>query len=394
MTTRLTIIPRFAARAAVLSLLLGGAAACEDDPTRITRDDFEPELEEPVAIWIQDRWQGRDPLGQAAVQLRWGLPDEWDGEVFRVYARESGGGDYFLIATVTSCVNRECVYTDTNVVPGESYDYFVAAVDERSDDEIGESDPWQVTVPAVDEPDMPTGLTTIALDNGIFVSWASVGAEKYRVFLEGVDTDSVFFEIGATDATGYLDSRAENGIRYEYRVAAVGADGHVSRRSDAVEGIARPDYHAELIYTQADSSLASGFRFVGSEDDNPIVAGTSTQAQWRLESVGGQLRIVPLGQTRVTQGVFTTDLSCGPGSEPDCEFVQTAPAASSFGTTPAVVSPGNTYVFQVTDGAETHYGKIRVQGAGTDAAGRQLVVFDWAYQLVANEPSLNLAPAR
>jgi fibronectin type 3 domain-containing protein len=235
MTTRPIHIPRFPALVAVLTLALGGLAACDDDPTRVTRDDFEPELEEPVAIWIQDRWQGRDPLGQAAVQLRWGLPDEWDGEVFRVYSRESGGGEYFLIATVTSCANRECVYTDTNVVPGESYDYFVAAVDERSDDEIGESEPWQITVPAVDEPDMPTGLAAIALDNGIFLTWTSVGAEKYRVFLEGVDTDSVFFEIGATDATGYVDGRAENGIRYAYRVAAVGADGHVSRRSDSAD---------------------------------------------------------------------------------------------------------------------------------------------------------------
>ena len=110
--------------------------------------------------------------------------------------------------------------------------------------------------------------------------------------------------------------------------------------------------------------------------------------------MGGQLRIVPLGQTRVTQGVFTTDLSCGPGSEADCEYVAEAPAESEFGTDPVEVSAGNTYVFQVIDGTQTHYGKIRVQGGGTDAAGRDLVVFDWAYQLVANEPALNVAPAR
>jgi hypothetical protein len=171
----------------------------------------------------------------------------------------------------------------------------------------------------------------------------------------------------------------------------VDAEGFVSRRSDLATAIARPDYHAELIYTVADSALASGFRFAGSEGENPIVAGTSAQAQWRLEASGGELRIVPLGATRVTDGIFSTDLSCGPGSEADCIYVDEAPAAAEFGTTPVVVSTGNTYVFQITDGGATHYGKIRVAGDGTDAGGRELIVFDWAYQLVPGEPSLNVA---
>jgi hypothetical protein len=390
MTTKVRSWLRFTLRPAGVALVLLAASACEDDDDGIVGvpDDFEPELEEPVPVWKQETWQGRDPLGQSAVELRWSLPEEWDGEVFRVYSRESGSGDYFLIATVTSCADRRCLYTDVNVEPGESYDYFVAAVDERTEEEVGASEAWQVTVPGIAEPTMPTGVTAITLDNAIFLRWESVGAEKYRVFLEEVGEDSVFFEVGATDGTGYLDGRAENGTRYAYRVAAVDEDGFVSRRSDFAIGIPRPDYHAELVY----SPLASGFRFVASEDQNPSVAGTSPQAQWRLESAGGELRIVPVGQTRVTAGIFSTDLSCGPGSEADCEYVAVAPAASAFGTASVPVSTGNTYVFQVTDGGATHYGKIRVHGGGTDAAGRELVVFDWAYQTVANEPALNLAP--
>jgi hypothetical protein len=94
----------------------------------------------------------------------------------------------------------------------------------------------------------------------------------------------------------------------------------------------------------------------------------------------------------VTQGIFTTDLSCGPGSEVDCEHVAEAPASSAFTTAAVPVSAGNTYVFEVSVGGQTHFGKIRVHGSASDGAGGSVVVFDWAYQLVANEPSLNVSP--
>lgn len=376
-----------------IALLLGGTACDDDNGVVVTPGDFEPELDVPVATWVEEGWQGRDPVGQAGVELRWTLPDAWNGEVFRVYSRESGGGDYFLVATVTSCAERQCVYTDINVAPGETYDYFITAVDERSDEEIGESEVRQVMVPNAAQPTEPADVTALTLDHGVFLQWASAGdADHYRVFLEGEGADSVFLEVGSTDGTGYLDSRAENGTQYTYRVAAVSVDDYLSRRSEAVAAIPRPDYHAELIYPTADSALASGFQFTETEDDNPIVAGTSAEAQWRLEASGDDLLIVPLGQTRVTQGIFTTDLSCGPGSEANCEYVAEAPPSSDFGTTSVTVSTGNTYVFEVAVDGQPHFAKIRVIGDGIDNGGNRVVVFDWAYQLVANEPSLNVAP--
>jgi hypothetical protein len=377
----------------VAMLLLATVAACDDDNgVAVPPENFDPELIDARATWIEAGWLGRDAFGDAAVELRWTLPDEWDGEVFRVYSRAGGSGDYFLVATVTSCASFECVYTDINVEPGRSYDYFVAAVDERTNEEVGESEALQVAVPNEAQPAMPTGVIAVALDNGIFLRWGSTGAEKYRIFLERIGADSVFFEIGATDGVGYLDSRAENGTSYTYRVAGLDQDGYVSRRSDGAEGIPRPDYHAELIYPLTDSALASGFRFAASESENPIVAGAAAEAQWRLEDSGGELLIVPRGQTRVTQGIFTTDLSCGPGSEVDCEHVAEAPASSAFTTAAVPVSAGNTYVFEVSVGGQTHFGKIRVHGSASDGAGGSVVVFDWAYQLVANEPSLNVSP--
>lgn len=384
-------------RAALCGIVALLAVACssDDDPVVVgPGNDVVPEITEVRTIWVEEGWSELEPVGTPGVQLFWELPDDWDGEVFRVYSRGGSTGDYFPIATVTSCAEGQCVYTDTNVEPGQTYGYFIVAVDEGTDEEVGESEVRDVTVPSGGSPDVPTGLTAVALDSAVYVRWESVEAAKYRVFLEGVGDEEVFFEVGATDGLGYVDFRTENGTAHTYRVAAVSEEGWVSSRSEAVSAIPRPDYHAELIFTTADSVQASGFRFATSGNENPILAGSSDDAQWRLELESGALRIVPVNGARVTGGTFTTDLSCGPGSESDCLYVDEAPAASEFGTTPVEVSAGNTYVFEVTHGGETHFGKIRVHGDAVDSAGRRLLVFDWAFQLMPGEPSLNVAPSR
>lgn len=375
--------------------LLLTACSDDDDPVIVGPGDRDPEIVDARSLWVEEGWEGRDPIGTPAVQLMWTLPDDWSEEVFRVYSRASGGGNYRLIATVTSCRDRSCLYTDTNVARGQSYDYFVATVDERRNVEVGESAPVSVRVPDAAPPAVPGGLRAIALDGGAFILWDGVGAARYRVFLLEADGEDLFVEVGATDGIGYVDTRAENGSLHAYAVAAVGhpdEGGYVGRLSETVSVIPRPDYHAELIFTHQDDPTQSGFRFRTTGDDSPIVSGSAADAQWRLEASPDGPVIVPLGSTLVTGGIFTTDLSCGPGSESDCEYVAQAPAAAAFGSGPVPVFTGNSYVFQVQVSGQTHYGKIRVQGDGVDGEGNHLVVFDWAYQMVPGEPSLNQQP--
>jgi hypothetical protein len=165
--------------------------------------------------------------------------------------------------------------------------------------------------------------------------------------------------------------------------------------SSGSRAIPRPDFHADIIYSSADNLAASGFRFVNRETDDPIVPGNAGNAQWRLETVGGVLRIQPLGQTRVTSGTFTTQLTCGPGSDANCVDINTAPADAQFNAVgaPVNVSAGNTYVLRVIGpDNRVHFGKVRVQGDTRDSQNRRLVVFDWAYQLRPDERSLNLNP--
>ena len=65
-----------------------------------------------------------------------------------------------------------------------------------------------------------------------------------------------------------------------------------------------------------------------------------------------------------------------------------APAAG-YSTAPIPVNPEFSYVFRVTgsDG-QVHFGVIRATLLGSDQDANDLMVFDWAYQLRANEPRL------
>ncbi|HET8654879.1 MAG TPA: hypothetical protein VFL93_05155 [Longimicrobiaceae bacterium] len=383
---------KFLARPACAALLISlTLAGC--DSTRVNGRYGGPEgptMDQVYAQWVDEGWDGTKPVGHPEVVVEWIAPTDFTNESFNVYSRRSGG-DWILSATVTSCASSRCSYHDRDVRAGERYDYYVATLDERTGEEAASDQSLPVTIPAYQPPATPAAPTAVSLDGAVFLQWPdAAGAQRYRVFQEQVDNQAVFYEIGASDGNSYLDDRAPNGHRYSYSVAAVDSTGRPGPRSPLVTAAPRPDYHAELLYALQVKPDSSGFRFVDSEAQVPTVPGTSTQAQWRLEITGGRLYIVPLGATAVTGGVFTTALSCGPGSEADCESISTAPSSASFSTAPAEVLTGNTYVFRVVaDDGKTHYAKLRATGWTTDSAGPRALVFDWAYQLLPEEPSLN-----
>lgn len=339
--------------------------------------------------WILEGFDGARPHGTGVVELTWRLPARYDDEVFRIYGRRSSGGSYRLIATATSCLEGVCRYQDPNIHEGGSYDYYVATVDERDGIEEGTSEAIRIEVPDRPVVAPPGSPSVVALDNAVYVGWSSAGASKYLVLVsEAVGST---FTIGETDGLAFLDTRAENGGAYTYRVASVDGWGHVSDLVSTPTAYPLPDYFSEVIHVDADNAAASGFRFVDSGTLDPIVPGSSAAAQWRLEAPGGVVSIRPLGATAVTAGIFTTMLTCGPGSDDDCEDVREAPPSTRFGTAAVTALTGNTYVFRVVapDG-RTRFAKIRVQGIATDSQGRRVMVFDWAYQLRPDEMSLDI----
>jgi len=346
--------------------------------------------------WILEGFTGAgQPSGYPAVDLEWNPPSSWNGEVFRVYGRRAGESGFFLIATVTSCTSTGCVYRDRNVTAGQTYEYYVATANESSNLETATDFRETVHVPSASTPAAPLADSAVALDDAAYLRWrdGGVGASlwKYVVYLTRVDNTAYLYGLGETDGRAFLDSRATNGHVYGYRVAAVDTFEHVSALSPEMTVAPRPDASGELVYSFQTNAALSGFRFQSSEATDPVLAGTAGTAQWRLEHDAGGWRIVPLNGTAVLEypGGRTTALACGPGSDASCRAATRAPVAG-YQTTPVAVNPEYSYVFRVTgsDG-QPHYGVLRVQLLGSDGAGHDLMIFDWAYQLLPNDARLN-----
>ncbi|MQA88655.1 MAG: hypothetical protein GEU90_00265 [Gemmatimonas sp.] len=376
---------RFLAAVAAVGWLLTG---CESDVFGPV-GRYDPTDLDGAYNWIRENWSDGRVDGYPAIELSWEVPTDHNNEPFRVYSAY-GDGAFGLIATVTSCSDGLCRYTDTNILHGRTYDYYVVTLDERSGEEIGASE--SVTVEAADFPalSVPDAPTVTGLDGAAYIEWTGTGAPLYTVLAQREGERAIV--IGYTDGTSFFDELAQNGVQYDYYVATSDEWGHVSDLSQPGQGIPRPDFHADIVYSFSDATASSGFQFVASEADDPILAGDSPSAQWRLETVNETLWIQPLGQTAIDAGTFTTALSCGPGSEPDCLDVTVAPANSEFDTSAVAVEAGDTYVLRVlgSDG-QTHFAKMRVQGTSVDADGSRLILFDWAYQLRPDEPRLLLA---
>jgi hypothetical protein len=372
-------------------LLAIPVAACDALSTLAPQDGRDARSLTGQYAWIHQTWNQGAPVGFAAAELAWSLPPQYNREVFRIYARSASTSGYGLIATVTSCSESVCRYTDTNVAPGRSYDYYVASVDERTGSEIGTSVAVRVDIPQRPQLAAPAAPAVISLDRAAYVRWTVTGA--HRVMLLVQPENGTLFVIGETDGTSFYDDRAENGARYRYYVATVDEWGHVSPLSQPADAYPRPDFHSDVIYASNDLLSASGFRFVASETEDPIVPGVPTSAQWRLDVINGEFRIQPLSGAAIVAHGFTTQLTCGPGSDASCVDVRVVPTNAAFSTASFPVQAGFTYLVRVvgSDG-RYRYGKIRVQGTSRDSAGLRLMIFDWAYQLRPDERNLDLVP--
>jgi len=236
----------------------------------------------------------------------------------------------------------------------------------------------------------------VALDSALYLRWRDGGVGgalwKYLVYLVEVEGQAAMYRVGESDAAAFLDTRVRNGRRYAYRVAAVDTFGHVSALGALAAGVPRPDAALVLLWARPDDEARSGFRFPTSGTASPVVPGTSAAAQWRLDVDGGRLIVAPLGGTEIVGPLPSSALACGPASDPTCQAIERAPT-SGWIAAPLPLEVGATYVFRVRgEDGRLHYGKVRVELAGRDDAGRRFIAVGWAYQLRPDEPSLLRSP--
>lgn len=369
-------------RRAVMGALMASLAlaACDSDTFVVPAD--QPAA--PVALEAS-YWAG-------SVRVTWELGSAWNGEAFRVYSRRDTDADFFFIAEVTSCGGGFCLYEDVNVAEGQTYVYYVAAVDPDSGIETATEYSVEVFVPQYVPPPVPTGMDVVALDGALYLRWSDVARDApdfsfYRVYLAAGDGSE--FLLGETDSEGFLDQLAVNGETYSYFVTSVDDQGHESGASGVASGTPRPDFHGEWVYAHEDQPSFSGFRFQVAEDVNPIVAGSSSDRHFRLEVDGAGWWLVPGPEAEVYPAGFeTTQLKCGPAADVGCLDVPVAPT-SGYTFQDVSLTAQNSYVLRVRgDDGQTHYGVIRVELLGFDQDGNALMIFDWAYQTQADNPDL------
>ncbi len=332
-----------------------------------------------------------------AVNLQWELHSGWDGEAFRVYAKRTTDRDYYLVAEVSNCRDGLCSYSDINLSPGRSYEYYVASFDTRSGSETASDFAVEVFVPQPVAPPAPGSIDAVPLDNAIFLTWDDLARSAddfafYRVYLEGGDGQVVF--LGETDSEGFLDLLVENGSTYGYFVTSVDDLGHESGGSALAEGTPRPDFHGEFIYAFEDRPALSGFRFQEAEATDPIVPGASGDRHFRMEVDSEGWWLVPGPGVEVHGEAFaTTALRCGPAADAGCTDLRFAPGGG-YHQGDLAMTPGYSYVLRVpASGGQWNYGVIRVTHVGFAQDGA-IALFDWAFQLQPGNPALSTVGER
>lgn len=242
---------------------------------------------------------------------------------------------------------------------------------------------------------MPTQLAVVALDDANYVRWGSNARTAsdfayYRVWLV---TQGSSFLLGETDSEGFLDLLANNGQTYSYFLTSVDELGHESQGSQRATGTPRPDFTSERIYDFFDLPASSGFRFQTTEDNDPVLAGSAASRHFRLEVDNTGWWLVPGPNTAVyPNGFLTTALKCGAAADKTCSALEQAPT-TGYEVRDLGLAPQTTYVLRVRgDDGQNHYAAIRVQLLGSDGQGRDLMIFDWAYQLQPGNVSLSPQP--
>ena len=364
----------------VLLPMVLGLSACESDNLVYYEDGYAAPPEN-VAAWYYNR----------AVYISWELASSWKNDSFRVYGKRASDASYYRIAEVTNCIDGLCSYTDVNILPNITYEYYVAAV---SPSGLETPSDWavEVYVPFPDPPPDPGALEIVALDNANYMHWSDDARNApdfsfYRVYLAGSGGED--FILGETDSEGFLDLLALNGESYTYFVTSVDDQGHESSGSQMATGTPRPDYHGEWIYAYEDVPAQSGFRFAEDETTYPIVDGTFPGRHFRLEVDADGWWLVPGPGTAIYNGLFeTTALKCGVGADSDCVSLDKAPL-TGYTNLDMPLFPQTTYVLRVVgDDGLAHYAAIRVTLLGFDQDDAAIMIFDWAYQLQAGNPNL------
>lgn len=223
----------------------------------------------------------------------------------------------------------------------------------------------------VDEPPLPpVGITALALDNSVELSWIENQEndfDYYNVFVSS--TYSGRYTLLGTSRTAYfIDRGARNGVKFYYAVSAVDYGGRESDLSkDVVYATARPEGSGvSLTNRYVDPNRAgydlSDYRVLHYDTDLTDVYVEYSQTGVPYFVVWKDSEIQDMGYTR------------------NLDEIRRAPDEGWSPTKDAHIITGHTYVVRTFDG---HYAKLRAQFISPTS-----VTFEWAYQTLSGVQDL------
>jgi len=178
--------------------------------------------------------------GDGYVDLAWDVPDTDCGspiKEYKIYRGISSGDESYLASVYTP----EISYKDTAVTNGQTYHYYVTAV---NDD--GESSPSsEASAKPHGPPSPPQNFQAAAGDGYVGMSWdepddgGGVAIRNYNIY-RGTTPGGEKFANDVGNVLTYTDSDVINGQTYYYQVSAVNAADE-GARSEEVEVILIPN---------------------------------------------------------------------------------------------------------------------------------------------------------
>jgi fibronectin type 3 domain-containing protein len=161
-------------------------------------------------------------VANGQVNLTWSSASGASG--YYVKRSTTSGGPYTQIAT-TAAAN----YTDSGLTNGTKYFYVVSAY--NSYGQSANSSEVNATPTAPPPPAAPTGLTAIAGNSQVALTWsASTGATSYNV-KRSTTSGGPYTTVNSPTVTNYTNTGLTNGTNYYYVVSAVSASGESANSS-------------------------------------------------------------------------------------------------------------------------------------------------------------------
>lgn len=337
---------------------------------------FGPDAPRHLSYFVEPVGSGSAPPG---ILLRWDWDDDPSIEVWNVYARITGAGNFGYVGSTTSNSFHESAEP--------ALEYFVTAVDFE-----GNESPRSNTV-VVDSRlalERPASLGSVSLDGAVALFWADNafqsspdGFLNYRVYSARYDLDADRCEApwrleGTTVAPEFRVGAMVNGVPRCFAVSAISIEGFESLWSPLHHDTPRAESRHVLLSARQHDAGTSGFRFwrdlnadgqVQRGELGLISSGNTADVDFSVErDAAGVLYLTPLRtavQFRTWANAPVADLT-------EIDF---APSGG-YGRFPLEARPGWGYVWQLPGGGPfPRFGAIRVSHVGRD-----FLILDWAFQ--------------